>query len=135
MIAGIIFLGIEIRQNNELLTVQASYSQFAIERERRSRIIENVGGFADIVSKQNQGEELSNTENSRLLLHWLDVIDSWEWQFRENQAGRLEEDVLNLADWRAQWTIYPGLRDEFERTIPRRDEDFLQFIEQNVIPK
>lgn len=133
VVAGIIFLGIEIRQNNELLTVQASYSQFEIERERRSRIIENVNGFADVVEKQQNGEELTYVEGQRLLQHWLDVIDSWAWQFRENQAGRLEGEILNLADWQAQWRSYEGLRERYQLTISRRDESFIQFMEENVI--
>jgi len=132
VIAGIFFLALELRQNNELLTVQASYARFNIERERRSRIIED-GGFADIVVRERRGEELSDSELMRLRLHWYDVIDSWEWQFRENRAGRLRDDFLNLADWQVQWRVYPTLKTRYDETVGRRDADFLVFMEENVI--
>ena len=134
VIAGILFLAIELRQNNELLTVQASYAQFNMERERRSRIIEDAG-FADLVNRERQGEVLSGGESMRLRLHWLDVIDSWEWQFRENQAGRLQDDVLNIADWRVQWVVFPTVQTRYEETVSRRDADFLLFMKENVISK
>ena len=56
VIAGIVFLAFQIRQNNELLSVQASYTQFNIVRERRARLIENVGGLANLVTRQINGE-------------------------------------------------------------------------------
>ena len=135
VIAGIIFLAFEIRQNNELLTVQASYTQFNMVRERRTRLIENVGGLADLVTRQTNGEELSETELMRLLLNWLDIVDSWEWQYRENQAGRLPDDVLNIEDWQILLRLYPALREQYERTKPRRDQDFLRFMEERVLPQ
>ena len=135
VIAGIIFLAFEIRQNNELLTIQASYTQFNMVRERRTRLIENVGGLADLVTRQTNGEELSETELMRLLLNWLDIVDSWEWQYRENQAGRLPDDVLNVEDWQILLRLYPALREQYERTKPRRDQDFLRFMEERVLPQ
>ena len=135
VIAGIVFLAFEIRQNNELLSVQASYTQFNIVRERRARLIENVGGLADLVTRQINEEELSETDVRRLLLHWLDIVDSWEWQYKENRTGRLPDDVLNIEDWQIGLRLYPGLREQYERTKPRRDQDFLRFMEERVLPQ
>ena len=132
VIAGILFLAIELRQNNELLTVQASYARFNIERERRSRIIED-GEFADLIVRERQGDELSPTESMRLRLHWYDVVDSWEWQFRENRAGRLKDGLINIADWRVQWVVFPMVQTRYKETISRRDSDFVQFMNENVI--
>ena len=132
VIAGILFLGLELRQNNELLTLEANYAQMNMERGRRSRIIEDAG-FADLIDRERHGKELSGAEQMRLRLHWLDVIDSWEWQFRENRAGRLQDEVLNIWDWRVQWMVYPTLKTRYEETVLRRDEEFLLFMEENVI--
>ena len=135
VLAGIVFLAFEIRQNNELLSVQASYAQFNIVRERRTRLIENVGGLADLVTRQTNGEELSETDFQRLLLNWLDIVDSWEWQYRENRAGRLPDDVMNIEDWQIALRLYPALREQYERTKPRRDQDFLRFMDERVLPQ
>ena len=118
---------------NELLTVQASYTQIQLERGRRARLIENENGLAELVVQQNIGGELSETDSLRLRLHWLDVVDTWEWQYRESQAGRLPETVLNIEDWRGQLESFPGARATYERTKPRRDEGFLQFMEERVL--
>ncbi len=134
VIAGILFLAIELRQNNELLTLEANYAQFNMERGRRSRIIEDEG-FADLIDRERFGKELTSAEKMRLRLHWLDVIDIWEWQFRENRAGRLQDEVLNLADWRVQWVIFSTVQTRYEETVGRRDPDFLLFMEENVISK
>jgi hypothetical protein len=134
VIAGIVFLAIELRQNNELLTLEANYAQINMERGRRSRIIENEG-FADLIDREKSGKELTSVENMRLRLHWLDVIDTWEWQFRENRAGRLEDEVLNLADWRVQWVIFSTVQTRYQETADRRDPEFLVFMEENVISK
>ena len=114
------------------MTVQASYARFTIERERRSRIIED-GEFAELVQRERQGLELSPSESMRLRLHWYDVVDSWEWQFRENRAGRLQGELINIADWRTQWLVYPMIQTRYQETIPRRDADFLEFMEEQVI--
>ena len=130
VIAGIVFLAMELQQNNALLAAQASYSQFSIERERRTRLIENIGGIADIVVREMDGEPLSTVEGIRLSMNWLDIVDSWEWQFRELEAGRLEGGVLNVEDWRGQLRIYPGLRQRYENTRGRKDENFLIYMDE-----
>ena len=48
VIAGIIFLAVELQQNNELLEAEVSYSKYSVDYERRRRMIENSGGIADI---------------------------------------------------------------------------------------
>ncbi len=134
VIAGIIFLAIEIRQNNSLLASQASYAQFSVERERRTRFLENRSGLMDITIRARLGEELTRTEAGQLNAQWRDILDSWQWQFREYQAGRLEIEVMsNVADWRALWRLDGGLQETYRVTVDQRDADFLRFMEENVI--
>jgi hypothetical protein len=45
VLAGIVFLAIEIRQNNSLLASQASNAHFGVERERRD------AGFVEFMEK------------------------------------------------------------------------------------
>ncbi|MCZ6497512.1 MAG: hypothetical protein O6765_02155 [Gammaproteobacteria bacterium] len=90
VIAGIVFLGVELRQNNELLVAQASFARFSIERERRERVMESPE-YADLVIKARSDAPLSESERLRMTVASSDILDSWIWQFRELQAGRLPD--------------------------------------------
>ena len=133
VIAGIVFLAIQIRQNNSLLAAQASYAQFSVERERRARLLENRAGLMDIYIRASLGEELTRTEAGQLEAHWRDILDSWQWQFRERRAGRLQSDIIDFDSWRGLWDFDAGLQRVYWDTVNRRDPDFVQFMEENVI--
>ena len=133
VIAGIVFLAMELRQNNSLLAAQASYMQFSVERERRSRTMENRANLTDIVLRASAGEELTPTERSQLQAQNLDTLDAWQWQFRENQAGRLDTRYMNIEDWRAMWEFSSGIREVYQQTLNRRTPEFIQFMEENII--
>ena len=133
VIAGIVFLAIELRQNNALLAAQASFAQFSVELERRSRIMENRGDLTDILARALAGEDLTRTESLQLQAFYRGTLDSWQWQFRENQAGRLEARYMNVEDWRELWSFNPGLQGIYRQTLNRRDPDFIQFIEEDII--
>ena len=132
VLAGIVFLVIEIRQNNSLLAAQASYAQFRVERERRTRLLENRAGLMDISLRAVAGEELTQLETFQLDAHWRDVLDSWQWQFRESQAGRLQSEIIDFESWRSLWDYDAGLQKIYRDTVDRRDADFVQFFSENV---
>ena len=110
VIAGIVFLAFELRQNNQILIAQTSYAQFNIERERRSRLIENTGGITDVMQRARVGAALTAEETFRRNLVWEDLIGNWRWQFREVAAGRLPAYILDIESARAIWQAnYPAL--------------------------
>ena len=135
VIAGIVFLGIELRQNNELLTAQASYAQFNVERERRERLMVNADGFTDLVVKARTDAPLTETEWTRVNVLFNDILDSWRWQYRELQAGRLPDNFVDLRVWRAIWDATPGVRDLFRDNRNELDPGFVEFVEGNVISR
>ncbi len=133
VIAGIMFLGFELRQNNQFLAAQVSYAHHEAERQRRGPLIANDGGIVDIMRKGNNQEELTWAENYRLIIYYNDVLEDFEWQFREVQAGRLPEDRLNVANWRAAWNFQPRMVQSFEGSKADRDPAFVAYWEENVI--
>lgn len=133
VIAGIIFLALELRQNNSLLEAQTSFAQFSVERERRTRLLENRAGLLEALLKARSGEELTRLERAQLTAHRLDILDSWLWQYRESLVGRLDPRLLNLDNWQALWRQDEGLQDVYHRIFARRNADFDRYIEENVI--
>jgi len=129
VIAGIAFLAIELRQNNELLVAQTSYAQFNVDKERRLTRVE----YIDTFQKERSGETLTRRESAILNLLNNNTLDAFRWQFREYQAGRLPDDFLDLRVWRDVWASNVGLRNLFEEDRPRLEPDFVNFVEQQVL--
>ncbi len=132
VIAGIVFLAFELRQNNQFLAAQVSYAHHEAERSRRDPIIANDGGIVDVVMKSINQEELTPAEDYRLLIYYNNMLEDFEWQFREVQAGRLPEDRLNVSNWRGVWN-QPRLVQRFERSKANRDPAFVAYWEENVV--
>jgi hypothetical protein len=134
VITGIVFLGFELRQNNQILIAQASYTQFSVERGRRNRLIENVGGITDVMQKSKAGIPLNAGEAFRLNLTWEDLFHSWHWQYREVAAGRLPDDFFDIENARAIWRAnQQGLSEYLGERESRLDIDFLQFLKSNIV--
>ncbi len=133
VIAGIVFLAFELRQNNALLTAQSSHALLSTKFEYRARIIDNTNGFAEILQKRRSGAQLSPVERSRLNIFAHDLLDIFRWQFRELQAGRLPDDYIDLRTWHDLWDLTPELRDLFEEDKSRLDPEFVSFMDEIVI--
>ena len=132
VIAGIVFLGVELRQNNELLVAQASFARFSIERERRERVMESPE-YADLVIKSRSDAPLSESEQLRMTVASSDILDSWIWQFRELQAGRLPDGYIDLRAWRNLWVGTPGLRELYQADRAELGPEFIRFVDENVV--
>lgn len=132
VIAGIVFLGVELRQNNELLVAQASFARFSIERERRERVMESPE-YADLVIKARSDAPLSESERLRMTVASSDILDSWIWQFRELQAGRLPDGYIDLRAWRNLWDGTPRLRELYQADRAELDPEFIRFVDENVV--
>ena len=133
VIAGIVFLAFELRQNNALLTAQSSHALLSTKFEYRARIIDNTNGFAEILQKRRSGAQLSPVERSRLNIFAHDLLDIFRWQFRELQAGRLPDDYIDLRTWHYLLYLTPELRDLFEEDKSRLDPEFVSFMDEIVI--
>lgn len=126
VIAGIVFLAFELRQNNQLLVAQSSYAQFNVEQQRRLMQMQE----SEIAVKPR--ESLTDAERLRRLLLYNNMLDSFVWQYREYQAGRLPENFIDLRIWRDVWNVR-GLREQFDEDRQRLDPEFVNFIETEVI--
>ena len=129
VIAGIFFLALELRQNNELLVAQTSYAQFNVERERRMIRVEH----SDLVEKVVSGQPMTGAECRRLMLINNDTLDAYRWQFREYQAGRLTDDFVDLRTWRDVWGSNPGLIELFEQDRGELDPNFVRFVDEAIL--
>jgi len=135
VIAGIVFLALELRQNNRLLQAQARYSL----RQYRSDVIDTIMAphVLEAVHKYAAGENVTPVERSAALMNGLKCIEIWEWQHGEYTAGMLPREHLPIEAWRA-WFRGQGpspvpIREVWEMRKDVMNPDFVQFFEREIV--
>jgi len=140
VVAGIILLALEIKQNNDLLESEILFNHTQIRMDIGTPL-HNNSHLAEIVVKKNAGEQLTSVE-ARMLADWYNsTFTAWEWEFREYRNGKLK--ALPIKAYKRSLTgndangdvIYPGLLDHWSFAKDWYSEDFVVWMEQNVIDK
>ena len=87
VIAGIVFLVIELQQNNELMEAEARFNRMTAVTE--SYTIEALQPeITTILLKESNGDSLTELEDFRIQAFWMRVLKVLEWGFIE-QPNRL----------------------------------------------
>ena len=137
VIAGIIFLAIELRQNNQLLQAEAIAAVLETRIHRQELMLTNPQ-FVEVVEKNDRGEPLSSTEQRVIRAGHRQVLLGWQKDFFLFEQGILSEDYL-----RANFSAMKGAFDNNHRTYSLMDHwqtwgssaapGFRELIEQCII--
>jgi hypothetical protein len=132
VIAGIVFLALELRQNNLLLEAQARAERESVRRTAFTRWIENPE-MVGLQVKADRGELLSAEEE--FLLERLNSWTLWDWHFifGERANGLLDESALPVAAWRSIYRTQPSLSDHWEDIKPQFSPEFVAWMEENIV--
>ena len=135
VIAGIVFLAVELQQNNELLRVE-------VELSRNAGIAELFTGLAEspelttVLAKYQRDEEL--TPGEQLQLHSLahGILVSFSGVYSQTEAGRIDE--TSLARWGLIFNRYPVggvalLADHWDASKDYLDPEFVRYMEENIV--
>lgn len=135
VIAGLVFLAMEIRQNNKFLAAQARYSL----RQYRSDIADSLmlPHVIEATHKWARGESITPEERSTGLMVAIKMLELWEWQFGEYAAGMLRKGELPIGAWRL-WFHDKGpvpspIRELYGMRKSVLNAEFVQFFEENVV--
>jgi hypothetical protein len=135
VIAGLIFLAMEIRQNNKFLAAQARYSL----RQYRTDIADSLmlPHVIDATHKWARGEDITSEERSTGLMVAIKIVELWEWQFGEHAAGMLQKDELPIGAWRL-WFHDKGpfpvpVREIYDMRKGVLNAEFVRFFEENIV--
>ena len=132
VIAGIVFLGIELRQNNQLMETVA-------RQARNQRLIEinrdiyTVPGFAELLVKVGRSEALTEVEEHKLYAFAFMRLRMVEAQFLDSLEGNIAN---NIPAYRAAFRgeIYNApMGDAWERNKASFSQDFVEFMEENIV--
>lgn len=132
VIAGIVFLAVELRQNNELLVSQARMNSLLARASYQQYVATNEGGIADILLKVRD-QELTGTEQFRLNVHWSLVLNNWASMFREVADGPLSESDMPIRVWAATMRNNPSLVEFWEQSKQDYSADFNEYLEGSVL--
>ncbi len=133
VIAGIVFLGIELQQNNELLEVQA---EMAMSDVRANTILADVIAQPELIELMLKDEQsLTEVERYRRLAMGLRVLRNWQGRHRLVQRGLLNpaeigQDMSNTYHRAALNYGVPEAWENYRGVFP---SDFVEFFEENVV--
>ncbi len=132
VIAGIVFLGYEIRQNSFYLQEEARNTLFQNRLDGALRRGMN-SDVARLLYWQEADEPLSELDRRRrddlIMANFL----SWQYDYQSVQRGTLDLAELATAGIRRQWQITPRIEETWERREAAFDPNFVQWMQSNVI--
>ena len=134
VIAGILLLAYELRQNNALLASQARSNLDANRNFAQQPLVENAGGIVDIILKARAGDLLSDSEAWRLNVRRSMLMYSYESMYREATMGPLSEGDIPALQWAATFSGDPGMQEMWHVINRNMDPDFVDFVERSVLP-
>lgn len=134
VIAGIVFLGVEIQQNNALLGSQARTDRTVIRLDSGNQLVGNPH-LIDAIVKDRASEPLTPNEEYLLDEWYLATLIRFQYVFVENQEGLIEDIYMPVGGWIATMDGFPGLRRAWERYSASQQfrTDFVQWMEENVV--
>jgi len=140
VIAGLVFLGLEIQQNNELLETEIISTRQAIRAQDFLLPVEYPELGQALIDSRN-GEEL--TEYQTLILNRVISTTLFNWQFihAEFVKGRIDEDGLPVHVWRRAFrgrgtsdnAYWPDMAEFWERNHIAFDPAFVAWMEDNIV--
>ena len=122
VVAGIVFLGLELRQNNELLKFEAGSVYFQNRVWGVDKTLDNPE-FSRILFKARAGGELDDFEAYQVRRYYRRIFLGFNWEYSQAEAGRLEliphtrwreiikESRYAVAEW--EWATENLLTPEF----------------------
>lgn len=137
VIAGLLLLVFELRQNSEALGLQARLERENTLRQGLTRRLNN-SDLVRAAAKAIEQEELSLEEELLLEDYNRGAMVDWWLAYRQVQDGALDEAALPVTLWSTvfrEGTAFPRMDEswtEFKRLFPQEVE-YIQWFEENVV--
>jgi len=129
VVAGILFLGIELQQNNRLLDAQVSYN-LLVHRTRASNEVYYNPEFAAFRFKVESDGELTPVEQFRLNARNKGVLLGFEWEYLQFRSGNLS--YLPIDSWKSFMNEQRWQENVWEPNKYLLSEEFIGFVEREI---
>ena len=131
VIAGIVFLGLEMQQNNEALDIQARLEREGWHRAAKARQVQNPN-LIRALAKARKGETLTDEDAIVLELEGQATLVDWMLVFRLVDDGVIERSSIPISMWR-DYFQNPGFSEVWTKTMHWFPEEFVEFMETNIV--
>jgi hypothetical protein len=130
VIAGIVFLAFELRQNNELMEAEARFNRVTVSTEAYN-ITSTNGELAEIRVKAKNNESLTEVEHYRFESSEMRMLINMEWIFRElpvdsPERKYAERIMMSAMSHKLRRQIFLDRVDQF-------DASFVSWVEDNFL--
>ncbi len=135
VIASLIYIGNELRQNTEALQAQSRYNLITL-RTSTIRALKEDRSFLEASHRFVGGEEVSRAEETAIKLFANEVLEMWEWQHAELQAGTLPIERLPVENWRRMYHekfVPNAISEVWDHRKGVFSDEFVQFVDENVV--
>lgn len=133
VIAGIVLLAFEIRQNNLLLSEQARAELAADISAFNEAFYLNTGGLATLLLKAQQGGDLTPEEEFRLDRLAVQNLLAWQAAFSAYENGLLDNDFNQGGGWTdIYYDVIPNSAEVFNRYRSSWSPGFRDYIETEI---
>ena len=132
VIAGILLLAYEIRQNSEVLEAQARATRSEERREAYAPFIENAGVRTAFFKAAN-GDATTPVEDALIDVVWINVFNVWEASWVEYQYGHSSLDDISVVGWKHDFHNMPRMKEVWEARKFRVRHDFVEWVEANIV--
>ena len=133
VIAGIVFLVIELQQNNAVLGAQVRATRTQVRLDGL-QAIENNPELLRAYLKLRDGEALTAMDQSLIEVDTARVLATWQYIYGEFQAGLIDEADIPVENWRYVVSTRSPMKDAVENAgrVGLRS-DFAQWMKENVV--
>ena len=135
VIASLVYIGNELRQNTEALQAQSRYNLITL-RSSTIRALKADRDFLDASHRFVDGEEVSKAEETAIKLFANELLEMWEWQHGEIRAGTLPLNRLPVDNWRRMYHekfVPNAVSEVWNQRKNVHNDEFVQFMEDNVV--
>jgi hypothetical protein len=135
VIAGIIFLALEIQQNNRLLSAEANFN---LLQNRTNDPVVHDREVAEFWFRVNSGDELDDVDRYRVEQWVFEALLNWQWEWGQFNDGNLAIEELPIAAYRNAFfgrgiTRQVEFAEVWERLKPTLNDEFVEFMTLEVI--
>jgi len=128
VLAGIIFLGIEISQNNQLMASQERFNRFTVATAPAYALVGTPELSAAVSATRIGGLDQLSPDQQFLVTNWVrQVWLGWEWTFKE-----IPREEIPIAAWN-NFLQGETTRQFWEANKYRYEPNFVEFVDENVL--
>lgn len=132
VIVGIVFLTLELRQNNVQLTAQSRYNYYQGRVNEYWSVVNNKE-LLELMYRANTGQPLDDVERNRVTQRMMALITGWEYEFGEKEFGRISDEEFNVAAKREVYRSLPALIEVWTNYYrPLAPAPFREFMDTEI---